>query len=109
MAPCELKLRALCNRVESVTKKYQREAANLNKRLQSDLAKFKKPLQQLQADVSENANRFDPDLPARPAQALSDQDESDWLFDSSREYLDQLSHYKAHGADKPVAKKQKSK
>jgi hypothetical protein len=35
------------------------------------------------------------ELPDRPEADLAAPDETDWLFDSSRDYLDQLAAYKA--------------
>ena len=96
MEPYQRRLRTLSKSVEAVTKQYEKETASLNKRLKQDLAQFAKPLAKLQSDVSEASHDFNPGLPERPAQLESEQDEQDWLFDSSRTYLDQLGFYKAH-------------
>jgi flagellar biosynthesis/type III secretory pathway protein FliH len=80
--------------VKAITKKYEKRAADLNRRLSRDLAKFRKPLEKLKSAVAQASDSFDPDLPERPAQAQSAQDEAAWLFDSSRSYLDQLDFYK---------------
>ena len=37
---------------------------------------------------------FDPDLPEPPQPELPGQDESDWLYDSARDYLDQVQYFK---------------
>jgi hypothetical protein len=95
MAPEKRKLESLRKGVESVTKRYRKQAAALNRRLQRDLRQFRKPLAKLQSDVSKASNDFNPDLPERPAQAVGEQDEAECLFDSSRSYLDQLRFYKA--------------
>lgn len=88
-------LQALEKRVRAVTKKYEKELANLNKRLQRDLRQFKYPLAKLQSELEKVADEFDPDLPARPTQApAGDLDESQWLYDSTRSYLEQLGFYK---------------
>ena len=44
----------------------------------------------------EKAERFQIDLPERPEPAESDADESEWLFDSSRSYEDQLERYRSY-------------
>ena len=98
--PHEEKLQALQKSVKSVTKKYEREAADLNKRLSRELATLKKPLSQLQSDVAELSDNFSPDLPPRPAQTKTNQDETGWLFDSSRSYVDQLAFFKTYQGDK---------
>jgi hypothetical protein len=38
---------------------------------------------------------FDPELPDRPSPEIAEVDESDWLFDSRRDYLKQMDVYKA--------------
>jgi len=96
MEPHERKLAAIHGRVESVVKKYQKEATALNRRFQADLARFKSPLERLRSEIREDAASFDPNLPERPEPAECEQDEKGWLFDSSREYLDQLDFYKEH-------------
>ena len=96
----QVAIAALRKRVQLAAKKYQRQVDQIGKRLARDMAKFKKPLADLQAKVSAAAEEFQPDLPERPAQEASEQDEADWLFDSSRcgtpeKYFEQLSFYKA--------------
>jgi hypothetical protein len=92
----ERELRVLEERVAAVADKYKQEAADLNARLQVDLAEFKEPLAQLQADITQAGSEFDPDLPDRPTQAVTEHaDEANWLFDSARAYLKQLRYYKA--------------
>jgi len=46
--------------------------------------------------VQVKADEFTVDLPPRPEPAEADADESDWLFDSNREYLEQIAVYKRH-------------
>ncbi len=93
--PYRQKLAALQKGVKSITKKYEKEAKRLNQRMKRDLAPFAKPLAELQAEITECAATFDPDLPERPTQSEGEQDEGDCLFDSSRPYLGQLRFYKA--------------
>lgn len=88
-------LQALQKSVQAVTKAYEKEAAALNKRLQHDLKRFKMPLSKLQRELEKRSLAFHPALPERPTQELTGQDESNWLFDSSRLYFDQLEFYKA--------------
>jgi len=94
------RLEVLQKKVKTVAKKYEREARNLNKRLARELKPFEKPLAALRADVREQASDFRPNLPERPAQTASEQNEDDCLFDSSRPYLDQLAFYKTAAATK---------
>lgn len=94
MEPSKQALKALEKRVKLVTKKYQREAKRLNQRLAEELKPFVRPVTQLQSNVRNLQRSFRPDLPARPAQEVTEQDEADWLFDSARSYLEQLAFYK---------------
>jgi hypothetical protein len=97
MEPHERKLATINNNIRRIVKRYEKEVAALNKRLQRDMARFKGPIDRLRAAVTEDVDAFDPDLPERPAQAVIDiEGEDEWLFDSSREYLEQLEFYKAH-------------
>jgi hypothetical protein len=89
------RLQELQKQVRVVSRKYERQAAALGKRLSRDLSKFRKPIAELQAEVAEVSDNFNPDLPERPKQALREQDEAGWLFDSSRSYRDQLMFYKS--------------
>jgi len=93
-APYGRQLTVLKRQVKRVTARYEKAAKQLNARLQRELSPFRKPLAKLQADVHESALSFAPQLPQRPAQTEGEQDELKWLFDSSREYLEQLRFYK---------------
>lgn len=97
IGPHKRALETLNRRVEQIRKKYQ-------KRLKRELAPFKKPLARLQAEMAEATLVFRPTLPARPLEAVSDLDEQNCLFDSSRPYLEQLRFYKSQ---KPDGKKRK--
>jgi hypothetical protein len=46
--------------------------------------------------VETAAGDFDPELPDRPLPDVDLPDESGWLYDSGRDYFDQLAHYKSH-------------
>jgi hypothetical protein len=95
MKPERQKLEALQKQIQAVTKKYQREAADVNRRLKRELKPFERPLLALRDEATKRASHFDPDLPERPTQTETEHEESDWLFDSSREYFEQLPFYKA--------------
>ena len=102
MQELEERREALETRIRTVTKKYEKEAAAFNKRLQRDLGRFRKPLYVLQDVAREQAAQFSPDLPERPRQGESEHDaESDWLFDASRDEVEQLRFYKARRGGEP--------
>lgn len=68
----------------------------LNTELQAEL----EPLSEWLADVVEAidtaADDFDPELPERPEPEVEPPDESEWLYDSDRDYLAQLQYYRDH-------------
>lgn len=92
MAPHQRNLAALSVQVEKVRKRVQ-------KILDRELSPFSEPLERLRADVERAAMNFRPKLPSRPVEEVDEQNERDWLFDSSRSYLDQLRFYKAQKPD----------
>jgi hypothetical protein len=52
-------------------------------------------LQSLQLEVREKLDALEPELPPLPEGETEDEpDDEDWLFDSRRNYLEQLRHYK---------------
>jgi hypothetical protein len=91
MVPHNRTLEDLNRRVKAIREKNQ-------KRLDRELRPFRKPLARLKAEVERAASGFNPELPVRPAQEVSEQNEQDWLFDSGREYLEQLAFYKEQKA-----------
>jgi hypothetical protein len=53
-------------------------------------------LKALQRAVEEKLEALEPELPPIPGGELeNDPDDDEWLFDSRREYLEQLRHYKS--------------
>jgi hypothetical protein len=102
MAPVREKLRALEEQARSIASAYAdyaEEARRLNERLEADLAPVARQLEAVQ-DAQQLCQDFEdhpPDLPERP-EALKNEEEErdDWLFDSQRDYEEQLEQYKAH-------------
>jgi hypothetical protein len=94
--PQAQELASIRRQLEDVTGLYRKDVKRLNQRLQRDMAKFREPLRRLQAEVREVSQQFEPELSERPAPAHCDKPEDEWLFDSSREYLEQMDFYKRH-------------
>ena len=63
--------------------------------MQVELAPLKEQLEPLREKLAQLSKQFNPELPVRPAPHIDVPDEKDWLFDSRRDYLDQLAFYKA--------------
>jgi hypothetical protein len=68
---------------------------DLKSKLAAEMAPLKERLESVRQAVQNEADTFRVALPARPATAIPDADESAWLFDASRDYLEQLAVYKA--------------
>jgi hypothetical protein len=64
-------------------------------KLVSDLAPIKEKLESVRHAVEVSAESFRVELPERPEAECNPPDESDWLFDSQRKYLEQIAVYKA--------------
>lgn len=63
--------------------------------LDEELAPLDQRVETLQQAVTEKLAALEPDLPPLPEGVTeADPDDEDWLFDSRRDYLEQLKHYK---------------
>jgi hypothetical protein len=88
-------LEALEERAREIVGPYQAELEQLAQRLDADLGPLNGELEAIRQAVLERAEDFDVDLPDRPEAEIDEVDESDWLFDSRRDYMGQLAAYKA--------------
>ncbi len=77
---------------------YRGRLAALAAELASELEPVKYRLEFVWQAVQAKIEDFDPVLPDRPEAETEDADETDWLFDAGREYLDQIEVYQAHKA-----------
>jgi hypothetical protein len=76
-----------------IAQKYMKQLASLDAEYQKELKPHNRRLALLSRKLVELYENFNPDLPRRPAPELDSPDESEWLFDSNRSYLEQLSYY----------------
>jgi hypothetical protein len=81
-----------------IGQRFEKRAAELKKDLDEAMEPLKERLEVIQHVIEEKALEFQIDLPARPEPLQSDADESGWLFDSSRPYLDQIECYRRYKA-----------
>lgn len=77
---------------------YQERLSLLNDSLQSELEPISERLDSVRQAIQELVDDFEPELPGLPEPKTPDQDEAAWLFDSEREYFDQLVAYKVRQA-----------
>jgi hypothetical protein len=87
-------LRDLEEAAREITARYKDRLAALNDELQADLEPTQERIDVVWHAIQEAADSLDVDLPPRPEPEIDLSDESDWLFDSARDYLTQLSIYK---------------
>ena len=83
--------------VDAIADKYEARVNALQKEMQRELRPHAKRLKQLEEDFAGVIDDFDVELPDRPMPEGIAPDETTWLFDSRRVYLEQLEHYKRRG------------
>jgi hypothetical protein len=96
-ASVQTDLRALQADVAAVLEHFEAEYEDLRARQAQALAPFQERLGALAAIASEGVQTFHPSLPACPASGLTPPEESNWLFDSQRDYMTQMAYYQMQG------------
>jgi hypothetical protein len=81
--------------IEAIVSRYQERLEALDVELQAELEPFRARIETLRLAITEMAEAFAPALPDRPTPAITEVDESNWLFDSARDYLEQMAVYNA--------------
>jgi hypothetical protein len=90
-------LEEIANQVKEISKKYDAEAQEIKKRFETDIAPFRDKIESYKdtIGIELNSMNLNVDLPERPeAECIDEDDEKSFLFDSSREYGEQLAYYK---------------
>ncbi|MDP9457032.1 MAG: hypothetical protein M3Q60_14930 [Actinomycetota bacterium] len=78
---------------EAIYERYRARLEELAAELDAELEPLDERLETLQQAIEEKLRALEPDLPPLPEpEALPD--DEDWLFDSRRDYMEQLRHYK---------------
>ena len=81
--------------VEEIADRYYDRVRELNQSLQKELEPHGRKLESLSQDIKESIDNMDIDIPALPEPNVQTEDDN-WLFDSKRDYLEQLKYYKLH-------------
>jgi hypothetical protein len=85
---------------EVIYERYRARLESLAAELDEELSPLDDRLEELQQAVTEKLEALEPDLPPLPEGETEDDPEDEgWLFDSRRDYLEQLGHYKNHKED----------
>lgn len=83
-----------------VLRRYERLLRRLGDRLNRELGPIRGRLEKVQGSILDAADKLDIELPERPEAKLEPQDESEWLYKSSRDYMEQLRIYKSRRGKK---------
>jgi hypothetical protein len=78
---------------EEIYKRYHPRLEDLAAEMGAELEPLDERLETLQQEVTEKLEALEPNLPPLPVSEATPEDE-EWLFDSRRDYLEQLGHYK---------------
>jgi hypothetical protein len=88
-------LREIRESVAEVVDGYRERLESLNDEMRAELDPFRARLEALRRAVQIELAIFDPDLPPMPEPETPPESDG-WLFDASRDYLDQIRSYKDH-------------
>jgi hypothetical protein len=93
LQPLRAKLGKIERRYKRIAAKYSNRQKALDEEFQAELKPLYEELEPLHKELVEEYETFDPLLPKRPEPEPIPPDESEWLFDSRRDYLPQLKFY----------------
>jgi hypothetical protein len=96
--PLREDLASIAEEIAPSVTRYQEQLTALSQQLTEEMQPYGERLWDIDEAVTEAAERFEPDLPARPDAAPVDDDREPWLYDSRRAYLAQLGWYHRHKA-----------
>ncbi len=80
--------------VSEITSRYEQRLEELNDALQAELAHYLPRMETLRHDIQIQVDDARPELPDLP-EGHAEPDDEGWLFDSRRDYMDQLDAYKS--------------
>lgn len=79
--------------VEETASRYEGRLEAMNAALQAELQPYRDRLDSLRQAIQNELDELEPEIPGMPEPETSDEQDG-WLFDSGREYMEQLEHYK---------------
>ena len=94
-APCRADLEHLEAETRAILARHQGALRRLQAALEADLAPVRERLKSVWLAVQEARDEVEMALPERPEPETRLPDEGDWLFDSGRDYVEQLAIYGA--------------
>jgi hypothetical protein len=91
---------AIEEEAREISKRYEQRAKELDDELQAELAPLKERITALTHAIATKMGQVEVRLPERPSGELDYADEeTEWLFDSSRDYLEQAEAYRKFKKD----------
>jgi len=99
IAPQRATLNQVARDLAAILARYEQQLAPLSEALDAELAPHRAALEAVRHAVQVERERFAPNFPPRPEPERVWDDEDDWLYDSGRSYLDQLTSYKRRAGD----------
>lgn len=97
--PHEWRLKRLREQAKTICEQYQDALESLRQAMNADMEPIEQELERLQLAIKADFADFDPVLPDAYESPITLPETFDGLFDSRRDYLDQLSAYKRTGAE----------
>lgn len=88
------KLEEIKAEAAEILRRYQPRLQELSEELDAELAPLRARLSEASQGTQEALEALEPEMPELPDPETSPTDEG-WLFDSRRDYLEQIDHYKA--------------
>jgi hypothetical protein len=92
---------AIEEEARQICQRFEERAAELNGELQAELAPLKERLSTLRRAITSIGSHLSVDLPCRPDAEVDvvEEEEDGWLYDSSRDYLEQAAVYRKFKKD----------
>jgi hypothetical protein len=91
--PLRERLNRLQEEARGIAQRYDPVLRSLNDCLARDLAPVQAQLDDVKKSLGDCVEQLDVTLPERPAAETGEVDESEWLFDSKRDFMSQLDAY----------------
>jgi hypothetical protein len=89
-------LKAVQETVEAASESYRKRVEALNAELQAELAPLRVRLNAVVQAARQAVDNLRVELPDRPAAEIELPNEELWLYDSGRDYVEQIRHYQRH-------------
>ncbi len=89
---------AIKDEAEGVYERYRSRLEALRAEMDTDLEPLRLRLENVQQAIRDRLEDLDPALPSLPEPETTPDDEG-WLFDSRRDYMEQLKHYRRSKAE----------